>query len=130
VAELYALQDIVPELDQLGVTLLALTPQVPARSQEMIAKQALAFDILSDPGNAYAALLGLRFELPAELKSIYGSFGIDLAQSNGEGSWTLPIPARIVVDRLGIVRAVDADPDYTVRPEPTKTLADVRALGG
>jgi hypothetical protein len=28
------------------------------------------------------------------------------------------------------VRAVDADPDYTVRPEPEKTLADVKKLSG
>jgi hypothetical protein len=40
------------------------------------------------------------------------------------------MPARLVIDREGIVRAVDADPDYTVRPEPEKTLADVKKLSG
>jgi len=94
----------------------------------VIEKNGLEFDILSDPGNAYAAALGLRFELPPELQAIYRGFGIDLPVCNGDDSWTLPMPARIVVDRAAIVRVADVDPDYTVRPEPEKTLADVMAL--
>jgi hypothetical protein len=38
------------------------------------------------------------------------------------------MPARLVIDKVGIVRAVDADPDYRYRPEPQKTVDDVRAL--
>ncbi len=85
--------------------------------------------MLSDPGNAYAAELGLRFQVPAEVQEIYGGFGIDLPKVNGDDSWTLPIPARLVIDSGGIVRAADIDVDYTRRPEPDKTVADVKALG-
>ena len=113
-----------------GATLVALTPQLPAHSLKMIEAHTLGFDILSDPGNAYAAQLGLRFEVPPEIQAIYRSFGIDLPACNGEASWTLPMPGRIVVDKQGIVRATDVDPDYTVRPEPEKTLAQVVALAG
>jgi hypothetical protein len=38
------------------------------------------------------------------------------------------MPARFVVDRGGIVRAADVDPDYERRPEPQKTVDDVEAL--
>lgn len=107
---------------------MALTPQLPAHSLKMVEAHKLDFEILSDPGNAYAAALGLRFELPVELREIYRSFGIDLPAVNGDPSWTLPIPGRIVVDRQGIVRAVDVDPDYTVRPEPEVTLEEVKRL--
>ena len=96
----------------------------------LIEKHQLTFDMLSDAGNDYAAELGLRFEIPSEIQAIYSGFGIDLPAVNGDASWTLPMPARIVVDRDGIVRAVDADPDYTRRPEPDKTLEDLKALGG
>ena len=89
----------------------------------MVAKHGLGFDILSDPGNAYAARLGLRFVLPDELRTIYRGFGIDLPAANGESSWTLPMPGRIVVAADGTVADVDVDPDYTVRPEPAATLA-------
>jgi peroxiredoxin len=73
-------------------------------------------------------VIGLRFKLPDDLKAVYLSFGNDLAKRNGEDSWTLPMPARLVIDRGGIVRAVDADPDYRYRPEAQKTVEDVRAL--
>ncbi len=85
--------------------------------------------MLSDPGNAYAAELGIRFEVTPEVQEIYGAFGIDLPKVNGDDSWTLPIPARLVIDSGGIVRAADIDVDYTRRPEPEKTVADVKALG-
>lgn len=123
------MRDIVDPLRKLGASLVAITPLVAEHSRGLIEKHGLTFEMLSDPGNAYAAELGLRFELPEELREIYRSFGIDLEKSNGDASGTLPMPARIVVDAGGIVRTVDADPDYTRRPEPSKTLEDVRALG-
>ncbi len=95
----------------------------------MIEKHGIEFDMLSDPGNAYAGELGIRFEVPPEVQKIYGGFGIDLPKFNGDDSWTLPIPARLVIDSAGIVRAADIDVDYTRRPEPDKTIADVAALG-
>jgi peroxiredoxin len=39
-----------------------------------------------------------------------------------------PIPARFVIDRQGIIRMPESDPDYTTRPEPADTLEAVRAL--
>ncbi len=95
----------------------------------MIEKNGIEFDMLSDPGNAYAAELGIRFQVPPDVQEIYGGFGIDLPKVNGDDSWTLPIPARLVIDSGGIVRAADIDVDYTRRPEPDKTVADVAALG-
>jgi peroxiredoxin len=128
VAELYALQQIVGTLEELGATIAAITPQLTEASRSLIEKEKISFDLLSDPGNAYSAQLGLRFTLPDDLKAVYRGFGIDLPVRNGEPTWTLPMPGRFVVDRGGIVRAVDADPDYEHRPEPQKTIDEVRAL--
>jgi peroxiredoxin len=122
------LQGIVEKLSALGATLLAISPELPAHNLSVIESNKLSFDIVSDPENAYTAKLGLRFSLPPEIKKIYQGFGLDLPVFNGDPGWTLPMPARLVVDRFGIVRATDVDPDYTVRPEPQKTLDDVAAL--
>ena len=122
------MQDIAATLRDMGTTLVAITPEIAQYSLEIIDKHSLDFDLLSDPGNAYSAELGLRFAVPDEVKAIYGGFGIDLPTCNGDDSWTLPIPARIVVNTGGIVRAADIDPDYTQRPEPQKTIDDVKAL--
>ena len=123
------MQAVVPELESHGATLVAITPHKAENSLRMIDRHKLGFEMLSDPGNAYAARLGLRFQVPETLKEVYLSLGIDLEDSSGSPDWTLPVPARIVVDRTGIVRATDIDVDYTRRPEPEKTVADVAALG-
>ena len=123
------MRSIVDDLKDLGATMVAVTPQVADFNQEMIRKHKIAFDMLSDPGNAYTAQLGLVFRVAQGVLDIYDEFGIDLAGSNGEDSMTLPMPCRLVVDTGGIVRAADIHPNHTQRPEPDKTVADVRALG-
>jgi peroxiredoxin len=122
------LQQVLGTLKELGATVVAITPQLAEASRSLIEKQRFSFDLLSDPGNAYAAQLGLRFKLPDDLKPVYLSFGNDLAVRNGEGSWTLPMPARFVINPRGIVRAANVDPDHERRPEPQKTVGDVKAL--
>lgn len=117
-----------PEIEALGATLVALSPQSIEKSAEMIASRKLGFDILRDEGNRVAGDFGLRFTLPADLLEVYSGFGIDLPASNGEASQTLPLPARYIIDTGGVVRYARVDPDYTIRPEPEETIAALRAL--
>lgn len=86
--------------------------------------------MLRDFGNRVAEAYGIAFSLPDDLREIYQKFGIDLAKGNGDGSWRLPVPARFVIDRGGIIRAVDADPDYTRRPEPATAIDVLKGLQG
>jgi peroxiredoxin len=122
------LQQVVGTLKEHGASIVAISPQLAEASRSLIEKQRISFDLLSDPGNEYAAELGLRFKLSNDLKAVYLSFGNDLAVRNGESSWALPMPGRFVVDRTGVVRAADVDPDYQYRPEPQKTIDDVKGL--
>ncbi len=125
-----ALQAILPEINALGANLVAISPQLPEHSRELIERRHLTFEILSDPGNEVAARFGLRFSLPDYLREIYRTFPLDLETFNGEASWTLPMPARFVIDRQGVIRAAESDPDYTTRPEPGDTLEALRAIAG
>ena len=94
----------------------------------MADKQKLTFPILWDEKSVVAQAFGLAFTLPDDLKAVYLGFGNDLAIRNGDPSWQLPVPARFVIDATGIVRSVEADPDYTHRPEPEATLAALRKV--
>jgi len=42
--------------------------------------------------------------------------------------YRLPIPARYVIDKGGIIRAADVNADYTIRSEPSETLKQLRTL--
>jgi peroxiredoxin len=119
---------VLPQITALGATLVAISPQLPSHNHELITSRRLTFPILSDLGNKVAARFGLVFALPDYLRAIYAAFPLDLAAYNGDASWTLPMPARFVIDRSGIIRAAESDPDYTTRPEPEDTLAALRAL--
>ncbi len=91
-------------------------------------KHDLSFDILWDEGNKLAEKFGIKFAFPEYLKEIYKSFGSDLQRYNGDDSWTLPMPARFVVGQDGEIKAADVHPDYTKRPEPSKTVDDLRKI--
>src|SRR5260370_23980858 len=84
-------------LKELGGTICVITPQQAEARRPLIEKHKIAFDLLSDHRNEYAAKLGLRFKLPDDLKKVYLSFGNDLAVRNGKDSWTLPMPGRLVI---------------------------------
>lgn len=105
-----------------------ISPELPARVADMAAKQKLTFPILWDEKSVVAEAFGLAFVLPDDLRQVYIGFGNDLAVRNGDPSWRLPVPARFVVDRGGVVRSVEADPDYTRRPEPEATLEALRKV--
>ena len=95
----------------------------------MAAQLKLTFPILLDEQSKVAeAFGGLVFSLPEDLKTVYLGFGNDLAVRNGDPSWRLPVPSRFVIDANGIVRSVQADPDYTYRPEPETTVDALRKV--
>ena len=89
--------------------MLVLSPQVQPSEREKRGREPpppLNVDILRDRGNTVARRYGLTYSLPPELQDVYRRFGIDLPVVNGDGEWTLAMPARIVIDRNGIIRRV------------------------
>jgi peroxiredoxin len=94
----------------------------------LIKQKNLTFGLVSDPGNQIAKRYGLVFTLPEDLKTVYLQFGIDVAKRNGDKSWALPMPARFIIDREGVVRYAEVDPDYTIRPEPEHTISALKEL--
>ncbi|MBV9117180.1 MAG: redoxin domain-containing protein [Acetobacteraceae bacterium] len=112
----------------LGGDLVVVSPQLPEFLRELKAKQGLGFDLLHDQASAVAERFGLAVRLPDDLIEVYKRLGVDLVKFNGDQLWRLPIPARFVIDRAGTVRAAEADPDYTTRPEVEDTLSVLRAI--
>ncbi len=126
--ELEALQEVWPQIKEAGATLASISPQREQYLHQMAKRHNLTFDILRDKGNEVAAQFGLRFTLPGYLQQLYRKFGTDFERFNGDNSWTLPIPARFIILQDSTIAAADADPDYTVRPEPNKTVEALKAM--
>jgi peroxiredoxin len=105
-----------------------LSPQLQKYTRPGAKSQALGFPILTDPDNKVGEAYGLAFRLPDDLIEVYRKLGVDLPRFNGDESWRLSIPARIVIRADGTVAAAEADPDYTRRPEAEATLEVLRNL--
>ncbi len=126
--ELHALQQHYAAVRGCNAELVAISPQVSAKNEEVKKTQRLEYPVLADQGNEYAKKLGIAFALPDELREVYAGFGIVLPDFNGDDSWELPLPARIIVDSSGVIRSLQADLDYTHRPEPEETLEVLKIL--
>jgi peroxiredoxin len=127
--DLQAIQEALPEIAGRGAAIVAISPQTAANSRRSARDNKLGFAILSDPGNDVAAAFGLRFKLPDYLIALYrDGFKNDLAVVNGDASWTLPMPARFVIDRSGTIAYAEVNPDYTRRPDPSDLLPTLDRL--
>ena len=128
--ELEALQGIDSEVRALGAQIVVLTPELERYTRALHKKLSLTFDMLTDLHLKTAEQFRLVFTLPDYLRDLYKSFGNALDRFHDEPDFRLPIPARYVVDKQGIIRAADLNADYTVRPEPSETLRQLRILTG
>ncbi|MCG3178179.1 MAG: Thiol-disulfide oxidoreductase ResA [Phycisphaerae bacterium] len=126
--ELHALQQSLADFRAEGATLVAISPETQANAFETGHKDELGFPLLNDRDNALARRIGLVFKVEPELKEVYKGFGLDLAKSQGNDNWELPIPATYVVDPGGTIRYAYVDPDYTTRGEPKDILAALKKL--
>ena len=127
-AELEALQRAHSEIRDKGARLVAVSPERSEISQGVIESRKLEFDILHDSGNQFAQKLGLRHVLPADLQGIYSQFGVILPEVGGDDSWSLPLPARYVIDKAGVIRYAAVHADYRERPEPEDTVEALSQL--
>jgi len=126
--ELEALQEIHSEVRALRAEIIVITPELERYTRALHKKLNLNFDILTDLHVKIAEQFRLVFTLPDYLRELYKSFGSTLDRFHDESEYRLPMPARYVVDKQGIIRAADVNADYTIRPEPSETLSQLRAL--
>lgn len=120
--DLQALEEVRPEIEARGASLVATSPQNSANSRKSQRDNKLGFAIVSDGGTAVAAEFGLRFSLPAGLIEVYMQFGNDLPKINDDPSRVLPLPARYVIGTDGVIAYAEVNSEYTRRPDPSELL--------
>lgn len=108
-------QQILPRIKEKGAQLVAISPQNPDGSLSTIEKNALDFEVLSDPGcitaHRYTAVFR-NMEVPDVTD-----------QSFKEHEKNLPVPAVFVIDKRGtITYAKEVGGDYRYRVEPQAIL--------
>jgi peroxiredoxin len=122
VGQMEAMNLILPQIEQAGATLAAISPQTVKQSFFMHDQHKLRFPPLSDAGHKVARQFGLTYRVPAAQEAIYRRAFVNLPFTNGDDSWELPIPATYIIDRAGTIIYASANEDYTGRPEPSDII--------
>ncbi|KAJ5910488.1 hypothetical protein N7504_005131 [Penicillium tannophilum] len=126
--ELRALQSHLDEFHKKGVTLVAISPELPDQSLSTSEKLSLKFPVLSDVDNKLAKQLGLLFPQPKAMQTVFDTFGVDWKQRYGNDDLEVPVPATFLVDKKGIVRNSFVNPEYQHRLDPETALQWIEHL--
>ena len=127
-ATLDALEAALPEIEQAGGTLLAVTPDTGGWPLETKRARGLRYEVAADVDHALSLQAGVVFRLPEAYRVGLAASGIDLAQRQGHGGWMVPAPATFLIDTAGIVRWRHVPADPTRRTEPSDIVAALVSL--
>jgi peroxiredoxin len=122
IAELEAMEAILPRVREAGASLVAISPQTVRQTDFQVDQHHTSFPVLSDAGNHVTRAFGLVYQVPDYLRELYQRSFVNLPLANGDQSWTLPLPATYVLGRDGTVLYAFADADITRRAEPEDVL--------
>lgn len=127
--QLRALQGKLPEIQKLGATLVAISPEVPDASMTKNEISKMEFVVLSDQDANVASQYGVAWEVPEFLlEHMRIDRNLDLKKINNGNSSILPIPATFVLGIDGIIRWSYVNVDYRTRSEPEEIIEALKNL--
>ena len=126
---LSALAEIVPDLEESGYQILAISPDRPEKLRAKPDLGKLPYTLLSDSPMTVSGAFGITFKVEDELVDKYmNSYGIDLEGDSGESHHLLPYPSVFIVDGKGVIRFAHVDPNYKVRMDPEEIVETARSI--
>ncbi|AUG07260.1 peroxiredoxin-like family protein [Pseudomonas sp. S09G 359] len=126
----YYQRQLFPRLRELGVPLVAVSPQVPERLVEIKTRHNLQLLVASDPDNNLGRRLGILYSFDEASRNAALAKGNHIGETTGTGTWELPQPTVVVIAQDGTVAFVEVSPDWLVRTEAEPVLQVVERLVG
>ncbi|WP_291966004.1 peroxiredoxin-like family protein [Maribacter sp.] len=127
--QLRALQARLTEIQALGATLVAISPQVPDGSLTKSEINEMDFIVLSDQNAKVAAEYGVAWDVPEFLLDhMRIDRSLDLETINNGNGNILPIPATFILGKDGFVKWSYVNVDYRTRSEPEEIIAELKKL--
>lgn len=122
-------QKVLNKIHAAGAELVAVSPTTPDNSLNMVQKNQLGFQVLSDVGNKAARKYGIVYKLPVNIRKLYEKGGfLDLSKYNGDDSMELPLAVTYIIDTDGIIKYAYLNADYRQRAETSDVLAAVQRI--
>ena len=125
---LQALEEVRPAIDQLGASLVVVSPASADQLWRAAKERGLQLRLLSDPGAAYAKVCGVQYEMTEAHIELYLRLGWNVAEVNAGSGWELPVPATYVAGSDGVIGYAFADADWSYRAEPADIMGAIERL--
>ncbi len=123
-AHLSDLVTVEEELRSLGYRIVAISPDRPEELNRMTTADHLNYRLFSDPQAEGMKKFGVAYQVgDTTVTSYKQKYNVDLERSSGQTHHILPVPAVFILDRVGKIVFVHADPDYKVRMKGADVLA-------
>lgn len=109
-------QDSLKVLTDQGFNVIAITPESIENVEQTVKLHNLTFTVIYDCQEKIMKDYDVMFDVTrAYQDKILSEFSIDIARNNGRDAAHLPVPATYIINRDGIIVAVQFDPDYKNR---------------
>jgi peroxiredoxin len=109
-------QDSLKVLTDQGFNVVAITPESIENVEQTVKLHNLTFTVIYDCQEKIMKDYDVMFSVTkAYQDKILSSLSIDIAKNNGRDAARLPVPATYIINRDGIIVAVQFDPDYKHR---------------
>ena len=109
-------QDSIKILTDQGFNVVAITPESIENVEQTVKLHNISFTVIYDCQEKIMKDYDVMFSVTkAYHEKIKSSFSIDIAENNGRDAARLPVPATYIINRDGIIVAVQFDPDYKNR---------------
>jgi peroxiredoxin len=126
--ELRSLAAIHDDIQRLGARVISIMPDSARFTVGYVVQNELPFPVLSDIDLGYSLSLGLVFWVGAEIQQLYRDVGIELEKYHGNQGCFLPMAAKFIVGRDGLVKARQVNLEFRERMEPEAILAVLQEL--
>lgn len=109
-------QDSLNIITDQGFSLVAITPESIENVEQTVKFHKLTFTVIYDCQEKIMADYDVMFSVTkAYQDKIKAALSTDIAENNGRDAARLPVPATFIINREGIITAVQFDPDYQNR---------------
>ena len=109
-------QDSLKVLADQGFNVVAITPESIENVEQTVKLHSLTFTVIYDCQEKIMKDYEVMFSVTkAYQDKILSGLSIDIAKNNGRDEARLPVPATYIINRDGIIVAVQFDPDYKNR---------------
>jgi len=119
-------QDSLKVLTDQGINVVAITPESIENVEQTVKLHNLTFTVIYDCQEKIMKDYDVMYNVTKDHQDkIKSSSSIDIAQNNGRDSARLPVPATYIINKDGIIVAVQFDPDYNNRATVTWMLKNM-----